>query len=64
MDADHFKTPQCLLAPSPPQRLRSRPADAAFDLWLERGLHRLYDHAAFEPVLPGLLRLIQESGKE
>jgi len=64
MDANHSKTPPRTPAPSRPQRLRSRPADTAFDLWLERGLHRLYDHVAFDPVPPSLLRLIQESWKE
>lgn len=33
--------------------------DAAFDLWLRRGLHRLFDDVAREPVPPELLRLIE-----
>lgn len=34
--------------------------DRAFDLWLQRGLHRLYDQVAQEPLPPELLRLIEE----
>ena len=32
--------------------------DDAFDLWLQRGLHQLYDQVAKEPLPPDLLRLI------
>lgn len=32
----------------------------AFDIWLNRGLHQLYDNIAQEPVPPELLRLIEE----
>lgn len=39
-------------------------ADEAFDLWLQRGLHRLYDTVANEPLPPELLRLIEEDRKE
>jgi len=35
-------------------------ADHAFDLWLQRNLHRLYDTVAKEPVPDELLRLIEE----
>jgi len=34
--------------------------DRAFDLWLQRGLHQLYDNVAQEPLPPELLRLIEE----
>ena len=34
--------------------------DRAFDLWLQRGLHQLYDQVAQEPLPPELLRLIEE----
>ena len=34
--------------------------DRAFDVWLQRGLHRLYDQVAQEPLPPELLRLIEE----
>ena len=32
---------------------------AAFDLWLQRGLHQLYDDVASEPIPDELLRLIE-----
>jgi hypothetical protein len=34
-------------------------AERAFDLWLQRGLHRLYDDVAKEPLPSELLDLIQ-----
>lgn len=34
--------------------------DRAFDLWLQRGLHQLYDQVAKEPLPADLLRLIEE----
>jgi len=33
---------------------------AAFDLWLERGLHQLYDPVLQDPVSKELLNLIQD----
>jgi hypothetical protein len=38
---------------------RRRPT-VAFDLWLERGLHKLYDDVAKEPIPDDLLKLIEE----
>jgi len=35
-------------------------ADGAFDLWLKRGLHQLFDSVASEPIPESLLRLIEE----
>jgi hypothetical protein len=32
----------------------------AFDVWLHRGLHQLYDAVAKEPLPPELLQLIEE----
>jgi len=34
--------------------------DQAFDVWLRRGLHQLYDTVAREPIPDELLRLIEE----
>ncbi|UFN50587.1 hypothetical protein LPC08_08215 [Roseomonas sp. OT10] len=34
--------------------------DAAFNLWLQRGLHAIYDDVAREPVPEELLRLIEQ----
>ncbi|GAN78001.1 NepR family anti-sigma factor [Acidisphaera rubrifaciens] len=33
--------------------------DAAFDVWLQRSLHQLYDTVAREPIPDELLRLIE-----
>lgn len=49
-------------APGGPQRARSRktPAmDDAFDIWLRRGLHAMFDEVASEPIPEELLRLIE-----
>ena len=32
----------------------------AFDIWLQRGLHQLYDNVAKEPVPDELLKLIEQ----
>ncbi len=32
----------------------------AFDLWLKRGLHQIYDDVAKEPIPDDLLKLIEE----
>jgi hypothetical protein len=37
----------------------SRPG-VAFDLWLQRGLHQLFDDVANEPIPEELLRLIED----
>lgn len=33
---------------------------SAFNIWLNLGLHQLYDDVAQEPIPPELLRLIEE----
>ena len=42
-----------------PKPQKPRPADSAFDVWLNRGLHQLFDDVANEPVPDNLLNLIQ-----
>ena len=37
-----------------------RPGKKAFDLWLDRGLHEIYDEVAREPVPDELLKLIRD----
>jgi hypothetical protein len=37
---------------------------AAFDLWLQRGLHEIFDDVAKEPIPEELLRLIEEDRKK
>jgi hypothetical protein len=39
---------------------RAGGVDQAFDLWLHRSLHQLYDRVAAEPLPEELLRLIEE----
>ena len=52
-----------------PKRVTKPPAgahkgEAAFDLWLDRGLHKLFDDVANEPVPEELLRLIEEGRRK
>lgn len=42
----------------------SRPTDSAFDVWLNRGLHQLFDDVANEPIPDELLKLIQDDQKK
>lgn len=44
----------------PPGVPEGEGVDRAFDLWLRRGLHQLYDTVAKEPIPEDLLRLIEE----
>lgn len=34
--------------------------DSAFDLWLQRGLHQMFDDVMREPIPDELLRLIEQ----
>jgi hypothetical protein len=36
----------------------------AFDLWLKRGLHQIYDDVTNEPIPDDLLKLIEEDRKK
>lgn len=49
--------------PAPVSARKPRKLDGAFDLWLQRGLHDLYDQVAKEPLPDELLRLIEEDRK-
>lgn len=42
----------------------SRPSEAAFDVWLRRGLHELFDEVAREPLPEELLKLLEEDRKK
>ncbi|KAA5610567.1 hypothetical protein F1189_18880 [Rhodovastum atsumiense] len=44
----------------PPGRGEEDRGEAAFDLWLQRGLHQLFDGIAREPIPDELLRLIED----
>jgi len=45
----------------PPKRKKY---DSAFDLWLQRSLHNMFDEVASEPLPEELLRLIEEDRKK
>ncbi len=51
-------------AGQPPSRRAAQGEDRdkpeAFDIWLQRGLHQLYDSVAKEPVPEELLKLIEQ----
>jgi hypothetical protein len=50
--------------PPPGKPKQSRSSDAAFDVWLNRGLHKLFDDVANEPIPEELLKLIEEDRKK
>ncbi len=39
---------------------KPRKTEAAFDMWLQKGLHDIFDNVAREPIPDELLRLIEE----
>lgn len=43
---------------------KKRKTDSAFDLWLQRGLHKMFDDVANEPVPEDLLKLIEDDREE
>ncbi len=51
-------------AKPPLEPKQSRLADAAFDVWLQRGLHQLYDQIAREPIPDEMLKLIENDRKK
>jgi hypothetical protein len=53
-------------SPSPaslPPKRKGRKGEAAFDIWLHKGLHEIYDKVAREPIPEELLKLIEEDRK-
>ena len=50
--------------PTAPRGDKGKKGDAAFDIWLQRGLHQIYDTVASEPVPEELLRLIEADRKK
>jgi hypothetical protein len=49
--------------PLPGKGRKARKTEAAFDLWLQKGLHEIYDQVAREPIPDELLKLIEEDRK-
>lgn len=45
------------------RRARDAAPDAAFDLWLDRGLNNMFGKLAEEPIPPELIALIEKSRK-
>lgn len=43
---------------------QSRATDIAFDTWLNRGLHQIFDDVMNEPIPPELLKLLQSDKKK
>ena len=63
-DLKHFPMTRRKEPPAPPDPPPARKPEAAFDLWLQRGLHKLYDDIANEPIPEELLKLIEEDRKK
>jgi hypothetical protein len=57
-----MKQPKDKSVTKPPAK--STKTEAAFDMWLQRGLHQLFDSVANEPIPDDLLRLIEEDRKK
>ena len=51
------------LRPAVSAAKKPRKTEAAFDLWLQKGLHDIFDTVASEPIPDELLRLIEEDRK-
>ncbi|MCG4253158.1 NepR family anti-sigma factor [Acetobacter tropicalis] len=47
-----------------PPKESKKTSDQAFDLWLKRGLHQLFDDVANEPIPEELLKLIEEDRRD
>lgn len=43
---------------------KSQPTDTAFDNWLNRGLHQIFDDVMNEPIPPELLKILQNDQKK
>lgn len=46
------------------RRQKKSVPDAAFDIWLRRGLHQMFDDVAREPIPPELLKLIEQDRRK
>ncbi len=54
-----MKAPQPKKMTRPAGKKKTAPA-APFDLWLQHGLHRMFDDVAEEPIPDALLKLIED----
>ena len=62
MEPGSVKRPDMKQQPKPKKPLKPDKPEA-FDLWLARGLHQIYDTVANEPVPDELLKLIEDDRK-
>jgi len=60
----HFSMTERKEKPARKPMKESRATDSAFDLWLNRGLHELFDDVMKEPVPPELLKIVQDDKKK
>ncbi len=58
--SEKLRVPPAALPNKRPRASRQTVPDAAFDLWLRRGLHAMFDDVAREPVPEALLKLIEQ----
>ncbi len=59
-----MKPPRPKKAPSPPEKTKKVASTAPFDLWLQHGLHQMFDSVAKEPIPDALLKLIEDDRKK
>jgi hypothetical protein len=64
MDEDDKPVGKAMPASNPSRRERRATPEAAFDLWLEKGLRAMYDGVAREPVPEALRAMIDEARKK
>jgi len=60
----HFRMTERKDKPPGKPDKQSRATDSAFDLWLNRGLHELFDDVMKEPVPQELLKIVQDDKKK
>ena len=60
MGMNHCRMTQRKSKQTQTSRKQVKPVVAAFDVWLQRGLHQLYDDIAREPIPDELRQLIEE----
>lgn len=61
-ETDSKETPPVM--PAKPARRPAASPEAAFDVWLERGLHAMFDQVTQEPIPAELLELIEKHRRE
>ena len=57
---NHCRTIQRKSKPQQTLRKQVEPVTPAFDAWLQKSLHELYDDIAQEPIPVELIKLIEE----